>query len=252
MTDQPQTLTKAQVTRYRGLKQTKNRKQEGLFLLEGVRLCEAAFRSALKIEICITEKGFDKLAIPGHLSSYQATKLQLDQISDSKSPQGIIYIAKIPETTPLPTPEAGKVLLVLNRLADPGNMGTIFRSALWFGVSDILLGPDCVDPYSPKVVRSSMGAIGSLRLHFSDNLKNAAKDWQNAGGEIAALHMTGTPLSSFQPDQGLFLIIGSEAHGVDPELLKQSTLLSIAKQGRGESLNAAMATGIALYELSRS
>ena len=251
MTDQSPILTKAQVTRYRGLKQTRNRKLEGLFLLEGVRLCEEAFNSSLKIEVCITERAFDKLAIPHNLTAYQATRWQIDQISDSKNPQGIICIARIPQQTTLPAPELGKVLLVLDRLADPGNMGTIFRSALWFGVTDILLGPACVDPYSPKVVRSSMGAVASLKLHASDDLTVSAATWVSAGGQVAALHISGTSLSTFQLQQGLFLIIGSEAHGVTTDLLRSATALAIEKQGSGESLNAAMAAGIALYELNR-
>ncbi|MEA3287152.1 MAG: RNA methyltransferase [Candidatus Marinimicrobia bacterium] len=252
MSDQPHLLTKAQVTRYRGLKQGRNRKQEGLFLLEGVRLCEEAFRSNLKLETCIIRKNFDKLTIPNELVTYEATNTQLEQISDSKNPQGIVCIARIPDKRSLPSPEPGKILLVLDRLADPGNMGTIFRSALWFGVSHILLGPDCVDPYSPKVVRASMGDLASLKLHSSDDLKISAEAWKEAAGQVAALHMSGSPLDAYRPQQGLFLIVGSEAHGVAQELLDSATSLSIMKIGVGESLNAAMATGIALYELTRT
>ncbi len=251
MDPQTQLLTKAQTTKYRGLKQGKNRKQSGLFMLEGVRLCEEAFNSSLTLECCITRKNFNKLAVPEHVSVFEATQTQLEQISDSKNPQGIICIADIPDTLDAPQPKTGETLLVLDRLADPGNMGTIFRSALWFGVSNILLGPDCVDPYSPKVVRSSMGAITSLQLHSSPDLLASAQIWLQKGGTVAALHMEGTLLREYQAQAGLFLVVGSEAHGVEQELLKLSTPLSIEKQGKGESLNAAMATGIALYELSR-
>ena len=160
-------------------------------------------------------------------------------------------MARIPEAPEKLDTENTKILLVLDRLSDPGNMGTIFRSALWFGVQDILLGPDCVDPYSPKVVRGSMGAIGKLNLHASADLYSSAEDWKAAGGDVVALHMQGTPLHTFKHENPLFLIVGSEAHGVDQELLLLSTPLSIEKPGVGESLNAAMATGIALFELSK-
>lgn len=244
-------LTRAQALQYRGLKQAKARKQEGLFLLEGVRLCQEAIHSDLTITACITSKGFDKVELPPGLNYFEATPTQIEQISDSKSPQGIICVAKIPELKDKVHPETTKTLLVLDRLADPGNMGTIFRSALWFGIQDILLGPDCVDPYSPKVVRSSMGAITKLTIHTSSDLVASAEDWQSKGGELIALHMDGTALQTFASEKSLFLIVGSEAHGVESGLLNISNPISIEKPGSGESLNAAMATGIALYELTR-
>ena len=219
--------------------------------MEGARLCEEALESNLEIIACITSKNFDKFPIPPSVKHFEATPVQIEQISDSKSPQGIICITRIPETPAKPDVSNTKIMLVLDRISDPGNMGTIFRSALWFGIQDILLGPECVDPYSPKVVRGSMGAIGTLNLHKSTDLCQSAESWTSAGGQVAALHMQGTALHTFKQDQPLFLIVGSEAHGVDPDLLKLSTALSIEKPGSGESLNAAMATGIALFELSK-
>ena len=223
-----------------------------MFLLEGVRLCADALQSQLEITACITAKHFADFVIPEQITHFEATAAQLKQISDSRHPQGIICIAKIPQVNELPVPEPGKTLLVLDRLADPGNMGTIFRSALWFGVTDILLGPGCVDPYNPKVVRSSMGAIARLQLHASENLLKSAEAWQQAEGKVAALHMKGQSLALYQPDSGLFLLVGSEAHGLAPELLDIAVPISIERTGYGESLNAAMAAGIALYELNRS
>lgn len=251
MNEKSQILTKAQVNFYRSLKRSKHRKQEGLFLLEGVRLCDELFNSRLEIEACIVSREFDKLTIPQHITPFIANQTQLQQIGDSKTPQGIICIAKIPRPVSQPEPNTSKILLVLDNMADPGNVGTIFRSALWFGVVDVLLGPGCVDAFSPKVVRSSMGAITTLNIHHSEDLKASALDWQESGGQLAALHMTGTKIDDFQLEKGLFLIIGSEAHGVNLDLLSLCTNLSIEAKGQGESLNAAMATGIALYSLTK-
>lgn len=251
MMSPPDLLTNAQTSSYRALKRSKYRKQEGLFLLEGTRLCEEALASDLDIIACITSKTFGQLQLPEEVRHFEATPVQIEQISDSKSPQGIICIARIPELHSKPDATNTQLLLVLDRLSDPGNMGTIFRSALWFGVTDILLGPECVDPYSPKVVRGSMGAIGTLNLHHSPNLQESASEWMSDGGVIAALHMQGTPIHTYKHESPLFLVVGSEAHGVDPNLLKISKPLSIEKPGSGESLNAAMATGIALFELCK-
>ncbi|MBC8377005.1 MAG: RNA methyltransferase [FCB group bacterium] len=252
MSSLPSLLTNAQTSSYRALKRTKVRKQEGLFLLEGTRLCEDALKSDLEIVACITSKNFDRFTVPPDVKHFEATPVQIEQISDSKSPQGIICVACIPEPPEKLDPENTEILLVLDRISDPGNMGTIYRSALWFGIRDVLLGPDCVDPYSPKVVRGSMGAIGTLNLHTSTDLYSSAEDWKAAGGDVAALHMQGTPLHTFKREKPLFLIVGSEAHGVDQDLLNLSTQLSIDKPGEGESLNAAMATGIALFELTKT
>ncbi|MCF7850214.1 MAG: RNA methyltransferase [Candidatus Marinimicrobia bacterium] len=217
--------------------------------MEGTRLCQEGLNSNLTITACITEKDFHKVDIPSGVPQYEATRLQMEQISDSKNPQGIICIARIPEPVSFPAPEIGGVVLALDRLADPGNMGTIFRSALWFGVKHILLGPGCVDPFSPKVVRSSMGAIATLDIQSSDDLVQSLQDWTLAGGDAAVLHMVGEDLRSFRPEHGLMLVVGSEAHGVDPELLVSSKPVSIKRAGAGESLNAAMSASIALYEL---
>jgi len=245
-----QALTHAQANAFRGLKRPRNRRQEGLFLLEGVRLCEEALRSDLDITACITSKGFDRMETPPDIPRFEATPVQIQQIADSKSPQGIICVARIPQYAPELSPKDTDLVLVLDRLSDPGNMGTIFRSALWFGVKHILLGPDCVDPYSPKVVRGSMGAIGTLKFHQSADLMSSVTAWLNQGGDVAALHMEGTALQDFKSKKPLFLIVGSEAHGVEAELLQVATPLSIQQLGAGESLNAAMATGIALYALT--
>lgn len=251
MTPSKSLLTHAQAASYRTLKRSKGRKESGLFLLEGVRLCQESMSSDLEIIACITTKDFQGLNIPDSVPHFEATPVQVQQISDSKSPQGVLCVARIPKTASTPSPEEIKTLLVLDRIADPGNMGTIFRSALWFGVTDILLGPDCVDPYSPKVVRSSMGSIGTLRLYASEDLVHSAESWLGLGGDLAALHMNGTPLQDFKPTKALFLVVGSEAHGVEPTLLSLTRNLAIGRPGSGESLNAAMATGIALFQLTK-
>ena len=245
-----QILTKAQTSTFRNLKQSKFRKQDGHFLLEGMRLCEEALNSDLVITACITEKGFDGLDIAPGITRFEATRVQIEQISDSQTPQGIICVAKIPESGALPAPDIGQLVLALDRIADPGNMGTIFRSALWFGVKHVILGPGCVDPFSPKVVRSSMGAITRLQIHQSTDLLTDIRHWNEDQGATAALHMVGADLRSYRPEKGLMLVLGSEAHGVDPEILNLSQPLSIRRSGSGESLNAAMAVSIALYELN--
>lgn len=241
----------------RSLSQKKFRDLSGEFLLEGSRLCAEALASPMDLTWFIHSNvnqnhPLVKQAHQRGLSVFNATKMQFSQFCDSKSPQGLAVVGKIPLPPESPVPKPSEIVLMLDRLADPGNVGTILRTARWFGVTDVVLSADCVDVYSPKVVRSSMGAICYLRLHPGIDPEALAGQWLEQKGQIAVLSMTGEDLSSYQPpDGGLLLIIGSEAHGVTGAVEQLGTGLTIRRRGSGESLNAAMATGIALWHLTR-
>ncbi|PIZ67821.1 MAG: hypothetical protein COY19_04855 [Candidatus Marinimicrobia bacterium CG_4_10_14_0_2_um_filter_48_9] len=251
-------LSRNQVGDLRSLGQKKYRESAGEFLLEGVRLCEEALASPLVITQCIFSREHSENPIVTQarrraIPSFQANKTQFEQFCDSQTPQGLAVVAKIPTDSEWPIPgNSSQLILALDRLADPGNVGTILRSARWFGVQDVILSEDCVDVFAPKVVRSSMGAVCFLRLHRQVNLQSFASHWQEQNGKIAVLSMVGNSLESFhRPDTGLMLITGSEAHGVDPEVEKLGTPLTIVPRGTGESLNAAIATSIGLWQLTR-
>ncbi|MCF7801862.1 MAG: RNA methyltransferase [Candidatus Marinimicrobia bacterium] len=241
----------------RSLSQKKFREISGEFLMEGVRLCEEALDSPLALTWFIhTQAHKDhplvKKAHQRGLSVFRATQLQFSQFCDSKSPQGVAVVAKIPAPSKPPVPTQVKIVLALDRLADPGNVGTILRSARWFGVTEVVLSADCVDVYNPKVVRSSMGAIGYLHLYLGPDLEAFARQWLEQNGQVAVLSMAGEDLSDYQPpDGGLLLITGSEAHGVSAAVERLGTGLTIQRHGSGESLNAAMTTSIALWHLTR-
>ena len=251
-------LSLTQVKYLRSLAQKKHREANGEFLLEGQRLCEEALSSALELNQIVVDHEHlnDPLvqnATARKIPVFLATKRQFSQFCDSQTPQGIAIIAKLPRAQSLPTVESDKLVLALDRLADPGNMGTLFRTARWFGVNHILLSRDCVDPFSPKVVRSSMGALGNIQIHEKVDLVNFATRWQEQNGQSVILTMHGEPLESYQPTlgKGVLLILGSEAHGVDPQLEMLGKLVTIKSRGTGESLNAAVAGGIALWALTR-
>ena len=250
-------LTRNQVKHLRSLNQKKFREQTGEFLLEGLRLCEEALQSPLTLTEVIVELKQAQHPLVAQAQArgvevHSASKMQFEQFCDSRTPQGFAVVAKIPRQKRLPTAEKSKMVLALDRLADPGNVGTILRSARWFGVETVLLGEGSVDVFSPKVVRSSMGAVCYLALHQPVNLQELTTDWQEQNGQIAVLSMAGNPLEKYSaPDSGLLLITGSEAHGVDPEIEKLGTPITISRRGSGESLNAGIATSIALWQLAR-
>jgi TrmH family RNA methyltransferase len=143
----------------------------------------------------------------------------------------------------------GGRFLLLDALADPGNVGTILRTADWFALDGVLLGAGCVDLYNPKVVRSTMGAIFRLPVVEEVTVQHV----QEIELPIVALDGSASEMLGGirLPEQGVF-VIGNEAHGVAPEWLAVSRAVAIRGGGTGvESLNAAIAAGILCYELSR-
>lgn len=242
-------LTRKQVNLIRSLKRSKGRSGSGLFIVEGLRICQDVLQSKLEIDMFVLGPKAPEIDLKSNIPAFKASRTQIEQVSDSKSPQEVMLLARVP-TTPA-RPEVNGLVLGLDRISDPGNLGTILRSAHWFGVRDILLSPGCADPFAPKAVRASMGAVAGLNLHRNVDLDKAGKDWLDQDGELLALHMQGENISGYRAESPVLLLVGSEAHGLDQQLLESSRPLVIPSRGGGESLNAAMATGIALYALGR-
>ena len=176
----------------------------------------------------------------------------METISPMKTPQGALFLARLPETEP-PETLAGDRYLVLDGVQDPGNVGTIWRTADALGADGLILVGNCADPYSPKVVRSSMGACFRLPVYETDS-----------GGLCALLERSGIPLSATALREDTVsleqarldraaVIIGSEGSGVSPELLARSgQTIKIPMRERCESLNAAAAAAIVLWEMARN
>jgi TrmH family RNA methyltransferase len=163
--------------------------------------------------------------------------------------QGVAAVVDIPVPPSLDELAAsGEPLLMLDRIADPGNAGTIIRSADWFGLGGVLLGQESVDLYNPKTVRATMGAI--FRMPAIEEV--AIADLVALGRPLIALD-AGSDLyleSAELPSDGIY-VIGGEAHGLSPNIIEASRMVSIRGAGQGESLNAAIAGSILCYELAR-
>lgn len=176
-----------------------------------------------------------------NIKTYLLEKKVFDKISSVENPQGIMAVCgmsvnKIKNT--------GKYIL-LDGLQDPGNLGTILRSAAGFDYQGAIFMPNCVDPYSPKVVRSTMGAIFSLDLIFIDNPAELS------GHQIIAADGSGQLLNTIQPQPNHILVIGRESRGISAEILKLAdAIAAIPISPKMESYNAAVAAGIIMYELN--
>ena len=245
-------LSNSQIKLFKSLHNKKSRVAEKQFIIEGRRLIEEAFHAKTKFNgIWCTEEYAKKnstllAALKRAQNTWKITSAKsLSQVCDSLNNQGIIALLALPEQTPFQIDNSP--LLLLDNISDPGNMGTVLRSAEWFGVKNIIFSPKCVDPYNSKVIRSAMGAHFYLNQIVRDNLTQIIPQLKNEGFTIIGADMDGTPIVEFSTPEKWALVLGNEAHGLSSHiksLLDKS--VTIPKSGNIESLNVAVASGVIL------
>lgn len=253
-------LTKLQVKEYSEVLDKRTRKQKALFHIEGVRLFEEFSSSGWEAEWIAVDTPFleahpqaaEFLKKKFGVCTWLASSLDIKKLSDTEHAQGIVAAIRKPAAID----ENGRAslgnVLILDQIADPGNLGTMLRSADWFGVDHVYLSPSCAEAFSPKAVRATMGSI--FRLHIVENasLRTTIETLLKKKYTVLAADMHGEKI----PPKMLApwaLIIGSEAHGLSDEVRSAPIqLMAIEKYGRGESLNAAVSCGILLHALTRS
>jgi TrmH family RNA methyltransferase len=263
------------ISKLRELHTTRGRKKSGLFLMEGPHLLDALldgqivphevyYQPELLQRTANGRSLLNRLLYASLLTHEQLIEVServIESLGETQTSQGIVGVLSLetfqPELIRVRRPTASRAaLLILDNMADPGNMGTILRTALAADVDEVLLTPDCVDCYSPKVVRAASGA--HIALPIATNLS-----W-DAIAERITLHCkaerrvflaeAGSPHLYFEQDlkRPFALIIGNEAHGPSQEARNLATLpIAIPLANGVESLNAAMATGIVLFEAIR-
>ncbi len=255
-------LARAQVETLRSIvREASERNATSSFVIEGPHLIERAFESAPDLikEIIFTEEAFAantaiaKLAHKKRISCYHVSAKLSERISDTKSPQGIFALVSMPRVESNLT-DSG-VTIALDDVQDPGNVGTIIRTASWFGVHQILLSKECADPYSPKVLRATQGEIFSTFVGIRGNFADSLRILQKKGQQViaATIEPEACLLYKMAFSQNVVLVFGSEAHGVSREILSLADgQIIIPKFGQGESLNVATSVGIILSEIMRN
>lgn len=235
----------------KSLNQTKNRKKFNAFFVEGKRLIESAilFNADIR-KIYLTEKflsdhlSFKKLLIKNEIKIITISNKDFQKISNTTNPSGVAGICSI-QKHELKKGTNSK-LLYLNEISDPGNLGTIIRSAAYFNFVDILLSKNCVDPYNPKVLRSGMGSHFKVNLFLNIDIKTLRGDYTLIGAD-----QRGKAYNKVKFPKKYILMLGSEAHGFEKEILNIiDTTISIKKTGHGESLNVSAAGSILMNYLS--
>ena len=246
-------LTRRRRQEIASLARKKHRERLGQVLVEGVRSVEAATdASAALVEIVVDEAVQNEPRIQALLGRADApvqlvNGSEMAALSDVQASQGVLAVARIHRTSEAELAACASVL-AFDGVQDPGNVGTVLRTAAWFGTEAVLAGPGTADFFSPKVVRAAMGGLWDVRLAQTSDLADALRQLQQNGFHLYGADLEGTPARTWQPQAPSVLVLGSEAHGLSSDvrnLLEERVAIQGAKGRRGaESLNVAVAAGI--------
>lgn len=245
-------LVKSQVKYIQSLSQKKVRDEEKLFVAEGPKIINEllAASNTLAIQIYAVESWVQ--AQQQSLESVDPQKIttitdaELERISFQQSPNQVLGLFSKPKFPNLGTLN-GSISLVLDGIQDPGNLGTIIRSADWFGINRIFASEDCADAFSPKVVQSTMASITRVNLIYG-NIEDLIK---SASVPVFAAVLEGKNLYDLPKINEGLVVIGNESRGIRPSVLTSTYQpITIPRKGAAESLNAAVATGIILSQLT--
>lgn len=242
------------IKRLRSLAKKKVRINENLFLIEGIKIVEEAMSSGLFIDTIAASDSYI-FSNEDSVSVYENAGCEVISVPDDiftgistlVSPQGVLAAVRMNASTPEDIINNRKPIVILDGISDPGNLGTIVRTADAFGFGGILLTEGCVDIYNPKTVQATMGSI--LRVSHSYIKYEDIIKLKEAGYTLYGFDLMGTDLTSgFGFEKKCGLIIGSETNGIS-EFIKTfcDELIRIPMTGKAESLNAAMAAGIAMF-----
>jgi len=250
-------LSKSKIKLINSLNLGKFRKRHGLFIAEGSINVLDFLKSDIKVEALYATREWIEGNIQ-YLSKIDITEVnakELKKISNLKNPSEVLAVFKIPGNVAPNLHEVKETILMIDDMRDPGNLGTIIRTADWFGIQHIICSPDSVDAYNPKVVQASMGSLARVQIHYQ-NLEKVIKskpDYLNVFGAV----LDGDNIADVAKPNHAIILIGSEAHGISKKLIplidKKITIPNTPSPdgSSAESLNASIATAIICYEFRK-
>lgn len=241
-------LSKSEIKNISRLKLKKHRLSTGVFAVEGVKPVREAIHSRLKVSrLFVVEAQYD--AFSKYEFCEQITGLQMKQISSLKTPPGVFALVEIPQSRDY-LPLNG--ILLAESLNDPGNLGTLLRTADWFGIKTVILSEDSVDAYNPKTVQASMGSVFRVAVHYK-NLIEAVEELKSGGVKVYGATLTGKNVYKMTFPPNFALLMGSESHGISAEILENcDEQVAVPAFGDAESLNVAVSCAVLLGEIKRS
>jgi TrmH family RNA methyltransferase len=247
-------LTNSQIKHILSLKQKKFRTEHQQFVVEGVKVVKELLASPYKVDaVYVLGEVADEIAALSSLTPIIITEQQLQKISNLETPNNVLAVASIPKSSFAFQQVKNKLSLALDTINDPGNLGTIIRTAAWFGIETIICSPTTTDAWNPKAVQATMGALFRTNVVYAD-LKAVVEEYNNADVPVYATTLDGTDIYKTTLSPNGLIVIGSESHGVSPELLaliNSKLLIPSFSLGVAESLNAAVAAGVVCSEFRR-
>lgn len=235
------------------MKSSKERKKQDVFLVEGIRMF-LEIPDRLHIETFVTETFYEKnQELFSDISFEIVSEHVMESVSDTKTPQGVISMVKRQHYT-VEEVCKGKapLIMALENIQDPGNLGTILRTAEGAGVTGVLMSRDTVDIYNPKVVRSTMGSIFRVPFAVVENLTGCIRELHHKKFTTYSAHLQGKCFYDFDYRNPTIFCIGNEGNGLSKELAEVTNhKIVIPMMGKVESLNAATASTILMYEAMR-
>lgn len=245
-------LSKSRISFIQSLQHKKARKEHGLFVVQGLKSVEEFANSPYQIEVVYhTSAMVPKMLKLSHKINFEEISSNiLEKISQLKTPQEVLALVKIPTQHGLNyTSLQKKFSLVLDSVQDPGNMGTIIRTADWFGIENIICSEDTVDAYNPKVVQATMGSLSRISVHYVDLEATLPETELPIFGTL----LEGTSLYQTNFGSEGLLVMGNEGNGITEPIKKLiTTAITIPGSGNAESLNVAIATAICCSEIQRN
>ena len=244
-------LSKSQISFIKSLHQKKYRKEHGLFIVEGIKSIKEFFQSSYQIHtIFYNSEQYNLLPkLPANINLFEVKNAELDKISALQTPQGFLALVHIPKNRELAlTALKNQFTLVLDGVQDPGNMGTIIRTADWFGFKNIICSADCVEVFNPKTVQATMGSLARVNIYEADLPALLAENTIPVFGAL----LDGESIYKTQWGAEGLVILGNEGKGISAEVIKKiNKPVTIPRIGQAESLNVAVSAAIFCAELVR-
>lgn len=245
-------ISKAEIKTIASYKQAKYRNQDNIYIVEGVKMVDELIRSNEEIEIICATKEYNNISNIRAKQVFEIKEADLKRISSLITPNQVLAVVKRKETkSPI---IKSKIVLLLDQIKDPGNLGTIIRIADWFGIEDIICSQSTVDLYNPKTVQATMGSIFRVNLTYH-NLKDFLTTIPQSHSIYGTIIEGGKNIYKETLSNEAIIIIGSESHGISQEIgefiTHPITIPSYSKYKKAESLNASIATSIIVSEFKR-
>ena len=245
-------LSKSNISLLQSLQHKKFRREHGLFLVEGYKSVTEFMNSAYQIEAVYHTAAIapKMLKLSQKMNSVEISSAVIEKISALKTPADVIAVVKIPQWPVLTATTLNKKFsIVLDAIQDPGNMGTIIRTADWFGIENIICSEDCVEVYNPKVVQATMGSLSRMNVHYVDLTSVLADTKLPVYGAL----LDGENIYTTNFGTEGLIVMGNEGNGLSDKVKQLVTkAITIPRGGRAESLNVAIATAIFCSEINRN